>query len=1073
MLHEGDLLHGFIVNSIDEIDEYNGTGISCTHSATGLEVFHLRNEDPENFFALIFQTAPKNNRGAAHIVEHSVLSGSQHFPIKDPFKALLQGSAQTFLNAMTYPDKTVYPGASPIKKDYFNLFRVYGDAVFFPLMRRETFQQEGVRLTVSEAGDFTYDGIVFNEMKGAYSSHDDLVFSHSVHSLFPDTPLGFDAGGDPREIFHLTYEEFKGFHAAYYHPSNCKVYVYGNIPTEEQLEFLQKEFLNDFTSIKVDRSYTSPKRWKKPKYLTLTSPENEEEAADESTAAAADPAVTSADPTVNADPAVNSTPTVNSNPTVTSEQGSIPASESSEFSESSQSSAASQNPEKWKSSITINWLTRSALDPVNLITYDILTEILLGNPGAPVYSAVIESGLGEDISPVSGMDGELKDIVFSIGIRNSKASLRDAFEKHIFKTLKETAESGLDADTIASAIKRIEFRQRELRGGIPLGLRSMSKSLRGWLHGKHPKETLLFIPAMEKIKKLWADDPRYFSKIIEQDLLNNNHRTVVTVTPSSEHNRKFAQVIDKSLKTLQKNSSRKAIKNLQKGAEELRKFQETPDSQEAMDTVPVLHREDLPQEIRRIKTDVSSIEAEGVNVPFVYNPYHTNGIVYADLVLDVSGLSQREMRLLPLLGRLMYMTGLPGLSYHEVSKKIAHLTGGLSSYLDSGTPLGSAKALEMLVIQVKFLEEDKTEVFTLLQDILLRADLSDQQRIRSIIKEKRNDFSSSVISSGPSYTSMRAAARLSKVQAREDQWRGIDQLLYLSSLNADDAEQLEVLAEELQALRNTIMCRSRSILHLTADSEIREELKDLASGLLSSLPDSGSNKEATAEASLFHSLSKRTFSGVTTSNSKVSENHEDISLEALICPAQVASNSLVFASAEPGSADQIYQGLLANILSIDHLYEQIRIKGGAYGAFCTVNLLEGLVLFSSYRDPQIIPSLEAFRRVLETAAKEGIPKKSIDQAVLTSVGREIRPLVPSEKGNLGFKRWLYGISDQFREERRELLLKVDSKMLSRAAEEMLQEFKKHSAVVLTNRDMVKDAAKVLSGFGENSTTLPL
>lgn len=512
---------------------------------------------------------------------------------------------------------------------------------------------------------------------------------------------------------------------------------------------------------------------------------------------------------------------------------------------------------------------------------------------------------------------------------------------------------------------------------------------------------------------------------------------------------------------------------MQKGADDLRKFQETPDSQEAMDTVPVLHREDLPQEIRSIKTEVSSIKAEGVDVPFVYNPYHTNGIVYADLVLDISGLSQREMQLLPLLGRLMYMTGLPGLSYHEVSKKIARLTGGLSSYLDSGTPLRSEKALEMLVFQVKFLEEDKAEVFKLLQDILLRSDLSDQQRIRSIIKEKRNDFSSSVISSGPSYTSLRAAARLSTVQAREDQWRGIDQLLYLSSLNADDAEQLKVLAEELQALRNTIMCRSRSILHITADSEIQEELKELGSELLSSLTDSESSKKATAEASLFHSLSKRTPFGVTTANSRVSENHEDISLEALICPAQVASNSLAFASAAPGSADQIYQGLLANILSIDHLYEQIRIKGGAYGAFCTVNLLEGLVLFSSYRDPRIIPSLEAFRRVLETAAEEGISKKSIDQAVLSSVGREIRPLVPSEKGNLGFKRWLYGISDQFREERRELLLKVDSKLLSRAAEEMLQEFKKRSAVVLTNRSMVKDAAKVLPGFEENSTTLPL
>ena len=215
LLKPGSSLHGFTVVSRTDLSEYDGAGIRLNHTATGLDLFHIHTPDPENFFAFIFKTPPKNNNGTAHILEHSVLAGSRRFPVKDPFLELMKGSAQTFLNAFTFPDKTIYPAASPLKKDFFHLFDVYGDAVFFPLLRKEVFHQEGVRIISSPKGKISFDGIVFNEMRGAYSDHDSITAVKSYRSLFPDTPYGMDSGGTPTEIINLSYEEFHGFHAEY------------------------------------------------------------------------------------------------------------------------------------------------------------------------------------------------------------------------------------------------------------------------------------------------------------------------------------------------------------------------------------------------------------------------------------------------------------------------------------------------------------------------------------------------------------------------------------------------------------------------------------------------------------------------------------------------------------------------------------------------------------------------------------------------------------------------------------------------------------------------------------------
>ena len=180
--------------STDDLKEYRGNGLLFEHKKTGCQIYHVLNDDEENLFSFSFRTPPKDSTGVAHILEHSVLCGSKNFPVKDPFLSMMKGSVNTFLNAMTYPDKTLYPAASVLEKDFFNLMDVYGDAVFFPRLNEEVFRQEGHRLETDDQGNLVRTGIVYNEMKGNYSTQDGIAYEWSIRSLFPDTPYGVDSG---------------------------------------------------------------------------------------------------------------------------------------------------------------------------------------------------------------------------------------------------------------------------------------------------------------------------------------------------------------------------------------------------------------------------------------------------------------------------------------------------------------------------------------------------------------------------------------------------------------------------------------------------------------------------------------------------------------------------------------------------------------------------------------------------------------------------------------------------------------------------------------------------------------
>jgi len=282
MFEPGKKYHGFRLEREKKIGEINSTGRIFVHEKSGARLFSISNDDDNKVFSISFRTPPADSTGIPHILEHSVLCGSKKYPSKEPFVELVKGSLNTFLNAITFPDKTMYPVASRNKKDFFNLMDVYLDAVFHPNIYSvpQIFMQEGWHYELGNPeGEINYRGVVYNEMKGVFSTPEAVLFRKIPESLFPDTPYSFESGGDPEDIPGLALEKFLDFHREYYHPVNSYIYLYGDGDVSELLQFLDEHYLSDFNKISVDSAIPSQKPFEAQNEMVVYYPilPNEEE----------------------------------------------------------------------------------------------------------------------------------------------------------------------------------------------------------------------------------------------------------------------------------------------------------------------------------------------------------------------------------------------------------------------------------------------------------------------------------------------------------------------------------------------------------------------------------------------------------------------------------------------------------------------------------------------------------------------------------------------------------------------------------------------------------------------------
>ncbi|MEE8440845.1 MAG: insulinase family protein, partial [Spirochaetia bacterium] len=702
-------VHGFTILAESSHPEYRASGVWARHEASGCELFHLRNDDSENLFSFVFKTLPTDSTGVAHILEHTALCGSRRFPVKDPFVMLMRGSLSTFVNAMTYPDKTVYPASSTVPQDLFNIMQVYGDAVFSPLLRREFFQQEGHRLSFTDDGRLDLTGIVYNEMKGNYANHDSLVAEWSYRSLMPDTPYGFDYGGDPSEIPNLTFDDFVDFHSTYYHPSNARVFVYGDIPTETYMEFLDRQFLSHFESRPVDFDVPIQPRWAEPREKTVTCPSGDD--------------------------------------------GGGPT------------------------SITISWLLGKVTDPYLVLSLELLSGILLGTSAAPLRKRLIESGLGDDLSAATGFESELHELIFSAGLRSTSIDRKEEVEALILDEFGRLAREGFDPDIVEATFRKVEFQNREIRGG-PNGLRMMGKSLRGWLHGEAPDATLRFQEPFKQLRQESRPGSRYFERLIEQNFLGNRHRSTVIVVPDSEQRERERQNLQARLLGIEETLTEPDRERISAEQIALANLQQTPDSSEAIATVPFLKPSDLPMKVDTIPTDETTV-SDGVTV-YTHDLF-ANGILYVDLAFDISGLQRELLPYVPFYAGSLGEVGLPGMSFDQVATEVALKTGGLHGYVDAALAIHeSYRADRRFYLRVKTLESTLGEALDLVRDILSLATLDNESRLSELWRERKSEISGAILPAGSGFASLRAGRSLSDADRYEEEWQGINQLFFLN-----------------------------------------------------------------------------------------------------------------------------------------------------------------------------------------------------------------------------------------------------------------------------------------------------
>ncbi|TVR66958.1 MAG: peptidase M16 [Spirochaetaceae bacterium] len=950
-----------------DVPDFHGTGTLYRHRASNAQVFHLHNEDPENFFAFAFATLPEDSSGVAHILEHTVLCGSERFPLKDPFLQLLKGSVNTFLNALTYPDKTVYPAASPVRQDLFNMMKVYGDAVFHPQLRREMFAQEGHRLHFDEEGNLRITGVVYNEMKGNYSSHDSIAAEKCYQSLFPDTIYRHDSGGDPAAIPSLTWDRFSAFHNRYYHPANARIVLYGDIPAEEYLDFLDREFLRSFEKGRTYMVLEEQPRWEKPRLFETTFP------------------------------------------------------------------AEGAEDLKRSSSVTLNWLLFPVTETRRLLAASVLAEVLVGHSGSPLTKALIDSGLGQDLSPVFGMEADLRDAVFSVGLRGTDPEHREAIEDLVIETLRKLAAEGLDRDLVEGALRRVEFRHRELKSG-PNGIRAMNRVLRTWMYGGSPAAALRFSEDLASLRRRIDREPRFLETMIRTLLLENGHRSTVIVRPDPEQSRREQALLTEVLEHRAQRLSPRQREELERENAALEALQEEPDDPKALAKIPFLSLKDIPREVHRIPCETGELPGGAT----VYrHRVGTNGILYLDLAFDLDLLEPPQEALLNLLGGAFTEIGLPGLSFDLFNREMALRTGGISAFVTNQTHLKDLNRVRRLfILRLRVLARAWREGAQLFSRLLREIDFSDASRLHQILEEMTQDMIAALVPSGHYFAGLRAGMGLHGLVMLEETMNGITQLDHLREFQR---EEMPVLGSKLAALATDLLDPRRLTVNVTGDSA---ELDEMTGWLPELLADLRSRRKTTGKGSRGGSRAKKAIGVV------VPPSGNGAVREYLLASAGVSYVAAAFPGVLFGEPLAPAQDVLAHMLRTGLLWEKIRMRGGAYGAFAHSRTAEGLFSFSSYRDPHSARTLEAYREALEELARTALPKSTLDLGKVSMLGRELRPLAPREAGFTSFRRHLFGIDDDLRQEARDLLRAVTPRAVKSAAALLLDRFADNSVAVL-------------------------
>lgn len=784
---------GFELVKEEYVKEYGSNCCLYRHVSTGAELMSVHSSDENKTFGAVFRTPVENSTGIPHILEHSVLCGSRKYPIKEPFVELMKSSLNTFLNAFTYPDRTCYPVASCNTTDFYNLVDVYLDAVFYPrcvekqgaVSGEQVFEQEGwhYELDTPDPSQLSFKGVVFNEMKGVYSSPDSVLGRACQQALFPEVTYGVDSGGDPREIPNLTYEEFCQFHQNFYHPSNTRFWFYGDDDPEQRLAILSN-YLKDFEANQaaVEKSRVLVQQ-KFPEPRTVT-----------------------------------------------------------EYYAVSESEDPSQAG-KQKAFVNVNWVLEEDLfDVETQLAFGFLDFILLGTSGSPLRKALIDSGLGEAVCG-GGLEDELRQPTFSIGLKgvdaNDEENLRKV-EKVVLDTLNELATNGFSDSSIEAALNTIEFSLRENNtGSFPRGLSLMLRSMAAWIYDKDPFEPLKWEDQLEGFKlKLKEQTPtKLFGDLIRKYLIDNPHRVTVNLLPDTSLQSELDKEEQGKLASMSEGMTDEDIKELMRKTEELKIHQETPDPVEALKCIPTLDLSDIPKESQKIPTAIREVTSGDQSVEVLSHDMFTNDVVYAEFAFDMSSVPKELLYLVPLFCRSLTEMGTKTEDFVELTERIGRKTGGVSAYpFISDLKNEEQKPSAYIIVRGKATRDKFGDYCDIVGDIIDNVELNNKDRFKQMVFETLASQEASLVGRGHTYAVGRLHAQRNTASAASEWMSGVSNYQAMKELSENIESNWDKVYQDLQLLKTAVFKKQGMLVNLTADEKTLTAIDGTVSGFVDSLP---------------------------------------------------------------------------------------------------------------------------------------------------------------------------------------------------------------------------------------------
>ncbi len=878
-----DIIHGFRVDRVRHLDEIKGDLYEMIHVKTGARTIWLNREDENKTFYIGFKTTPVDDTGVFHILEHSVLNGSKKYPVREPFVDLLKGSLQTFLNAMTYPDKTVYPISSRNNKDFVNLMRVYLDAVFYPnvLKNPNVFYQEGWHYELNEEdGEPIYKGVVFNEMKGAFSSPDGVKGRELMHALFPDSCYGNESGGDPDHITDLTYEQFCDAHRRFYSPSNSYIFLDGDMDIEEVLGIIDEEYLSNFDD--------SGER------ITITKQKS-----------------------VRSD-------------TVVKEY---------EISEE-------MSPEG-KAQISYGYVFGDFDEYEKIAAFSLISSVLCGNNESPLKKVILNNGLGEDIS-FDVQDGLYQPFAV-IDVINTDLEKEEEISKKIREELEKQVREGLDKEELEANLNQREFKARERDfGGMPKGLVFGLSALDSWLYGGDPVDSICFGDLFDSLRE--KIHTSYYEDLIRDYILNSEHKAKLLLKPSNTLGEQKRENERKKLQAIAEKWSQDDRKDLVELNRNLQTWQASEDTPEQKATLPALHLEDLKKEPTEYPLRTSEYEGHTV----LLHDQDSNGISYVNLYAEVNDLQMRDYTVLVLMLSLLGKLKTQNYDVLTLNRKMKSVLGDFNTGLSPFLTYHERKQRNLVSVYWSDLCRNDEEALDLIEEILYRTDFSDAQAIRDILKQNLFTLEQSFLNAGHALAVQRASSYDSPVAAVSEYAGGYEAYRYLKDLDENWEEKKEGFLKELVSLYERVFLKERYTLSVTGEHKDEITRRVFANAPL------GAVGEDTVKEALGHRR------------------------EGIVVPSNVS-----YAAKSFGLGDEIknigVMYVLSNILTYDYLWNNVRVKNGAYG--CGMRSGYGRrVSFYSYRDPDPGKSLEIFRDTVDYLKEFTEKQNSIENYIVGTTG---------------------------------------------------------------------------------------